>query len=151
MKKVSFICLIIAVLGLVLCACGEKTPKTSGEGKTSESTEIPVGELTPQYEEDLPIIGDEDDADDDENEKEDEEDSCLEVDKLIRDLTGSEEYQAKTDEEKVAACQNLLDELLAQGEIKNLLYDQNDMMFSFEYKNGYLGGVMIKDFDPNLN
>ena len=49
-------------------------------------------------------------------------------------------------EERKEYVHGILSQLKEDGYIKNLLYDSDNYMFSFEYSNGILGGWMIKDF-----
>lgn len=131
MKKLLILCMIFMLV--VLCACEEKTPKTVN----GEITETPIEE-TEQQPEELEYtfgVGEEDDV----------VDVYTEVDEALTNLITSDEYIAKTDEEKVSACQTLLDELYQKGEIKNLSYDEIEKYFTFEYKNGFAGGLSLTD------
>ena len=140
MKKLLLICLIISILATILCACGKKesevvsTPLESEEIVEQEETieEIPSGELEAYLEaSDVDEMGN--------------------VDEELHDLLSSDEYMNKSQAEKKIACENLLKELENNGEIKNLQYDEDSELFSFEYKNSVLGGVSLKEFDENLN
>lgn len=73
----------------------------------------------------------------------------INVDELINKLINSEEYSKMSDNEKKEACEKLLKDLKEKEAIKN--YSYSDMLFSFEYKNGTLGGIQLKDWNPIFN
>lgn len=65
------------------------------------------------------------------------------VDDSIKELSNSNNYKNSTDEQKVSQMRSLLNKLENSGEIKNISYD--NYVFSFQYKNGWKGGVVVKD------
>lgn len=71
----------------------------------------------------------------------------------ISELTNSQEYKDSNDEQKRSAVEKLLKELENEGLIEkgSIMYDDSQMMFSFQYKGGILGGIMLKEFDPMMN
>ena len=73
------------------------------------------------------------------------------VDSGIAYLMNSEEFKSMTDDKKADCMKHLLEQYQSSREIKNVYYDANTKIYTFEYKNGVLGGVMLEDFDPNLN
>lgn len=73
------------------------------------------------------------------------------VDEKLDSLMKSSEYIEMNYDERKKVCQKLLDELVKDGEIKDYFYQDSNMMFSFEYKNGILGGIQIKEFETYFN
>ena len=61
----------------------------------------------------------------------------------VNNLINSSEYQEMTTNERRAACEELLNELKKEGAIKCYSYSESDMLFSYETKNGNLGGIKI--------
>lgn len=78
-------------------------------------------------------------------------DKIIDVDELINTLLNSDEYSKMSDDEKEEACKKLLNELKAKKAIKNYSYSNSDMLYSFEYNDGSLGGIKLKDWEPNFN
>lgn len=78
-------------------------------------------------------------------------DDNVDADELINKLINSEKYSKMSDDEKIKACETLLKELKEKKAIKDYFYSSTDMLYSFEYKDGSLGGIKIKDWDPNFN
>lgn len=73
------------------------------------------------------------------------------VDSGIAEFMSSKEFKAMDEERQVDGMKKLLDIYVSCGEIKNLYYDESTKMYTFQYKDGILGGVMLKDFDSNMN
>lgn len=75
----------------------------------------------------------------------------IDVDELINKLTKSEGYSKMSYDEKKESCRKLLEELKEKGAIKYYSYSDTSMLYSFEYKDGSLGGIMLKEWDPKFN
>lgn len=73
------------------------------------------------------------------------------VDSAISKLTSSAEYTQMSNYEKKEAVEKLLKRLKNQGKIRCFSYLESSMLYSFEYSNGVLGGIMIKGWDPYMN
>lgn len=73
------------------------------------------------------------------------------VDSGITHLMNSEEFKAIDEDKQIDSMKCLLDQYQSSNEIKNVYYDPKTKMYTFQYKDGILGGVMLKDFDPNMN
>ena len=73
------------------------------------------------------------------------------VDDGIHDLMNLKEYKNMEEAKQIQIIRKLLEKYKKNGKIKNLYYDQKGKMYTFQYKDGILGGVMIKPFDPELN
>lgn len=73
------------------------------------------------------------------------------IDYAIDKLTNSEEYKQMSDNQKKEECEKLLNRLKDQGKIKYFSYSESSMLYSFEYSDGVLGGIMIKEWDPYMN
>ena len=69
----------------------------------------------------------------------------------VNNLINSSEYQGMTTNERKVACEELLSELKSKGAIKHYSYSKSDMLFSYETKDGILGGIKIQDWDPMFN
>lgn len=71
----------------------------------------------------------------------------------ISELMNSQEYKDSNDEQKRNAVEKLLNELGNEGLIEkgSIIYDDSTKNFSFQYKGGILGGIMLKEFDPRMN
>ncbi len=78
-------------------------------------------------------------------------DNKTDVDKGVEELMKSNHIKAMEDTKKVESMRELLNLYQKNKKIKNLYYDTSSMTFTFQYENGILGGVMLKDFDPMLN
>ncbi len=73
------------------------------------------------------------------------------VDTKISKITDSEEYKESSYDDRKTAIEQLLTELKEEKYIKNVYYDKDNQMFTFQYSSGVLGGVMIKEFDSLMN
>ena len=73
------------------------------------------------------------------------------VNQGIKECTNSKEFKELNEKEQINCMRDLLNEYLNTNKIKDLSYDEDGMLFSFKYENGYLGGVKLKDFDPYMN
>ena len=69
----------------------------------------------------------------------------------VNNLINSSEYQEMTTSERKVACEELLSELKKKGAIKHYSYSESDMLFSYETKDGILGGIKIQDLNPMFN
>ena len=66
--------------------------------------------------------------------------------KKIREISESSKYKESSIEERKEQMEPVLTELKQKRYIKNLEYYDDNYLFSFQYSNGYLGGVYIKSF-----
>lgn len=75
------------------------------------------------------------------------------VDNKIDEILLSGNFTEKTIEEKEELVQDTLNAFVETGEISDgsIAYNENDQLFSFQYSNGVLGGVMIGEFDKEQN
>lgn len=73
------------------------------------------------------------------------------VDSAIDKLINSVEYKQMPNNQKKEECEKLLNSLKDQGKIKYFSYSESSMLYSFEYSDGVLGGIMIKEWDPYMN
>lgn len=73
------------------------------------------------------------------------------VDELIRNLVNSEEYSKMSENEKKSECEKLLNKLKENGVIKDYSYFDSEKLYSFEYNDGSLGGISLKEFDSEYN
>jgi len=73
------------------------------------------------------------------------------VDDRISAVTATDAYKNASVDERKDIIQQLLTELKHENAIKYVYYSKDNYLFSFEYKDGTLGGVKIKDFDPYMN
>ena len=78
-------------------------------------------------------------------------DEEIDVDKLIYNLINSDTYSKMSYNEKKEACKKLLDELKSKEVITFYDYSEITGLYSFEYKDGTLGGIQIKEWDPYMN
>ena len=69
----------------------------------------------------------------------------------VNNLINSSEYQEMTTNERRVACEELLSELKKKGAIKHYSYSESDMLFSYETKDGILGGIKIQDWNSMFN
>ena len=67
--------------------------------------------------------------------------------KKIREISESSKYKESSIEERKEQMETVLTELKQKRYIKNLEYYDDNYLFSFQYSNGYLGGVYIKSFE----
>lgn len=72
--------------------------------------------------------------------------ASYDVDARIREVIESDEYISSSILERKAIAEQLLNELSEDGLIKDIQFSEEDDLFSFEYDDGTLGGVMIRDF-----
>ena len=73
------------------------------------------------------------------------------VDTEIAEITASEEYKESSYDERKTDIEQLLTQLKREKYIRNVYYDKDNQMFTFQYSSGVLGGVMIKEFDSLTN
>lgn len=73
------------------------------------------------------------------------------VDRGVKECLELDQFKSLDENEQIDCMFNLLKKYEDTSKIKNLKYDENAKLFSFKNKNGYLGGVRLKDFDPYLN
>ena len=73
------------------------------------------------------------------------------VDTKIAEITASEEYKESSYDERKTDIEQLLTQLKREKYIRNVYYDKDNQMFTFQYSSGVLGGVMIKEFDSLTN
>ncbi|MDD6490108.1 MAG: hypothetical protein PUG48_09920 [Clostridia bacterium] len=75
------------------------------------------------------------------------------VDDRIQKLMSGEDFKAASEQNKLEAVETLLNELAKEDLIiaESIYYDVDNKQFSFQYKSGALGGVMMKDFDERMN
>ena len=69
----------------------------------------------------------------------------------VNNLINSSEYQEMTTNERKVACEELLSELKSKGAIKHYSYSESDMLFSYETKDGILGGIKIQEWNSLFN
>lgn len=76
-----------------------------------------------------------------------------EVDDRIKKLMTGDDFKAASEQNKLEAVETLLNQLVSEGLIidGSVEYDITGGLFSFQYKSGALGGIMMKDFDEHLN
>ena len=77
--------------------------------------------------------------------------NVINAEERIRMLLQSPEYSQMSDEEKKNACENLLIELKEKGAIENYYYTESNMVYSYEYNGGMLGGIMLKDWEEGVD
>ncbi len=73
------------------------------------------------------------------------------IDDGLNKLMESEEYKNSNENKKIEVVENFLKLYEKDNIIKNLDYDSKTKLFSFQYSDGSLGGVSLKEFDPMLN
>lgn len=69
------------------------------------------------------------------------------VDSKIKDLFTEQGFSDKKPDDKKRAVEKLLIDLLRHKWIKKVDYDDSEMMYTFEYRNGFLGGISLKEAD----
>lgn len=71
----------------------------------------------------------------------------------ISELMNSPEYKDSNDDQKRDTVEKLLNELENEGLIEkgSVMYNESSKTFSYKYKGGILGGIMLKEFDPRMN
>lgn len=67
--------------------------------------------------------------------------------KKIREISESSKYKEASIKERKEQMEPVLTELKQKRYIKNLKYYDDNYLFSFQYSNGYLGGVYIKSLE----
>lgn len=73
------------------------------------------------------------------------------VDTKIAEITASEEYKESSYDDRKTTIEQILTDLKREKYKKNVYYDKDNQMFTFQYSSGVLGGVMIKEFDSLTN
>lgn len=69
------------------------------------------------------------------------------VDEQIQAIVQSDAYKNASIDQREQIISHLLSQLKKEEAINNFLYEKGNYLFSFEYCDGTLGGVKIKDFD----
>ena len=72
------------------------------------------------------------------------------VDETINELINSAEWKTMSINERKEKAEILLNKLEEEGYIQNVIFGEA-YVYSFQYNNGVLGGLMIKDFEPYMN
>lgn len=142
---------LCAVLVLAFSGCGEDSSKTDKTPQISRqnSAESSVAEPVKEPDEQLP----------EEPSSQENSDEWLErmavVDNKLSLVTKSEEYKNGNIETRHRLAENALKELEEQGYVrKGTIYYDGNSNISFTYecsKEGVLGGIMLKEFDPMFN
>lgn len=78
-------------------------------------------------------------------------DNPTEVDEGIQEMMDEDEYDSAEYDTKVSLMGELLDLYKKNKQIQYYDYSEESSMYSFTYKDGILGGVKLKPFDPMLN
>jgi hypothetical protein len=73
------------------------------------------------------------------------------TDKQIEDITASTAYKDADTEGRKRMISLLLKQLRKERVIVQYSYDKDGELFSFEYVDGSLGGVQLRDFDGMTN
>lgn len=75
------------------------------------------------------------------------------VDKSIENVVKQEDFDTLEESQKVQKIDEILKSLEADGYIaeNTIVYDENTKVFSFEYADGTLGGVSLKEFNSEYN
>lgn len=73
------------------------------------------------------------------------------IDSKIKFITETDEYKSAEIDERKAIINQLLIQLKKDKRIRNFSYNKDNFLFSFEYLDGSLGGVMIKEFDTLMD
>lgn len=73
------------------------------------------------------------------------------VDGGIEKLLNSDEYINETYEKKVESVLKLLKLYEESGLVNYIYFDEDSSMYTFQYQDGILGGIKLKEFDHNLN
>ena len=162
----KFLVLLMALVLVVgICGCaktGESAPTKTAEStkesvvdkevKEDESVEASKEESTDVKDEksnDLEKDPSKENNKTDSNKEADKDVDPLEkVDKTLAKIMGNEDFQALSMEEKAAKLLPILEQLVEQGYITpdSIHYEDGDDVISYEYANGILGGVMLRDF-----
>lgn len=75
------------------------------------------------------------------------------IDSIFQHLYEEESFESLDENEKIKLIEKELQELCNQGVLKEgtLNYNDSSKLFSFEYSDGSLGGVSLKQFDDKMN
>lgn len=73
------------------------------------------------------------------------------IDSKIKFITETDEYKSAEIDERKAIINQLLIQLKKDKRIRNFSYNKDNFLLSFEYLDGSLGGVMIKEFDTLMD
>lgn len=74
-----------------------------------------------------------------------------EVQEGIQAIMKEEEYDSSEYDTQVELMGELLNLYKKHGEIKKYAYEESSSMYSFTFKDGTLGGAMLKPFNPLYN
>lgn len=66
-------------------------------------------------------------------------------------LVQNEKYNKLSEENQIKDMEKLLKLYSKKGDIKKLYYDSKNKTFTFEYKDGVLGGMKMTKFDSKTN
>lgn len=148
-KKITVYALTVLTLMTACTACGENGKAQTSEPDTSttqSSTESSVDSIIS----DVPSDIQSDVQSSDEISKDED---MTEVDERIKKLMTAEDFKSAAEQNKLEAVETLLNELVKEGLIKDgsVDYDVDSGMFSFQYKSGALGGIMMKEFHEDMN
>lgn len=148
-RKIIISALTVAALVSVCAACKDNNKAQTSEPNTSttqSSTESSVESIVS----DVPLDIQSDAQSSEELSKDDD---MTAVDDRIKKLTTAEDFKSASEQNKLEAVETLLNELAKEGLIidGSVEYDVYSGLFSFQYKSGALGGIMMKDFDENMN
>lgn len=75
--------------------------------------------------------------------------TCEEIEYELSETQLSNEYKNLSTEGKKTKIETILNEYREQGIIEEITYNESSCMFSFEYSNGLLGGVVIENKHSN--
>lgn len=78
--------------------------------------------------------------------REAQEQRAMQAEEQIGSLLDSEAYAAAPEEERRRMAAALLEQLERDRCIRNLTYDEENRLFSFQFADKTLGGVSLKDF-----
>ena len=68
------------------------------------------------------------------------------VDQKMDEVLTSEEYNEMSSAERSERASEILSQLEKEGYITGVSYDEDSLLYSFEYSDGTLGGWQIEDF-----
>ncbi len=117
---------MISVMTMTSCGVSD-----TAAPEQSSKTEDSVSELT---------------SDQSETESESPDSKAAYAQEQIDQMMDSKNYQQADKQEKTKMAKTVLKELESRQYIKNLYYDESGELFSFEYANGILGGIQMRDF-----
>ena len=150
MKNIKKIIISAAILTIIsVCtACGEndnaQTSKT--ENSTESSALATVSDTASDVSDDIQSgVQSSDEVSKD--------DTMQAVDERLQNLMQANDFKSSSEQNKLEAVETLLNELVNEGLIEDgsISYDAATSTFSFQYKSGALGGIMIKEFADNIN